>query len=324
MKTLQKYLVKIPKSSLLGNWVRLLGRKLCLHALIRNNIDQGEVSRFEIVSGYSSITLRDGTSLSAIDGEIPYYKGATIPSEYCGVVVEYITRYKYPHFMPSARIRTGLIPRNHFPLFLDPQKSNTLYELPPQDIDEFQSALELKKGDQVLEIGAFIGFGALRMSRIVGAEGRVLSIEADEEHFNVLNLNLEQNNITNVTSLYCTVADVDEDELDIYKAGSTSNSIVEGVIEDGEVSKVKAKSIKTILSENSMEPNFLILTVNGAELLILEACREFLINTTSLRIIAPGWYDDGQGKVGPRIADYLKSIGFRVSQTPGFHVFAYK
>ena len=162
------------------------------------------------------------------------------------------------------------------------------------------------------------------MSRIVGAEGRVLSIEADEEHFNVLNLNLEQNNITNVTSLYCTVADVDEDELDIYKAGSTSNSIVEGVIEDGEVSKVKAKSIKTILSENSIEPNFLILTVNGAELLILEACREFLINTTSLRIIAPGWYDDGQGEVGPRIADYLKSLGFRVSQTPGFHVFAYK
>ena len=324
MKTLVKYLIKIPNSTLLGSLIRLLGRKLCLDILIRNNIDKDEITEFRNISGYSSITLHDGTSLTAIDGKISYYKGTVIPSEHCGVVLEYITRYKYPHFMPSRCIKTGIIPRRNFPLFLDPQKTNTLSELPFKEKQEFCSALELKKGDQVIEVGSFIGFGTLRMCSIVGDEGKILSVEADPKHFEVLRLNLHHNNIKNAKCINCTVSDRDEDNVSLFHSKSTDKSIVPGVIKDAKVISVKSKSVQSLIKEYKLVPNFLILTVNGAELMILKSCEEFLVKTKHLRIIAPGWYDDGDGKVGYRIKEYLLSLGYQVAMTPGLHVFAYK
>lgn len=65
----------------------------------------------------------------------------------------------------------------------------------------------LVPGDIFLDVGTHIGFYTLQLSRAVGPQGRVVSIEADPENCQRLLLHLRLNTLTNVTVVDCGVAD---------------------------------------------------------------------------------------------------------------------
>lgn len=305
--------------------VKRIAKKMCLNALLRNNLQPDEIASFEFTAGHPTICLRDGVRLSALEAPTPFpFRHRTIPSTHLGCVLAYLLRFKYPHCMPSERIKTGLLPRRWFPCYLHPQHQNTFYELPHGQRDRLGDRFQIKPGDRVLEIGPYIGFGALRMSKLVGPEGRVVSVEADKAAFDVLKLNLEQNHVRNVTALHYAVGDADGAELTFYKSGCQANSLVPGVVRHTDAVTVTCRTIKSLMEELQFQPDFLILTINGSEFQALEASRDALEGASRLRIVSPGWYDDGRGRVGDRIVPLLSSIGFTVLHTPGMHVFAYR
>ena len=300
-------------------------QKFCLAILVKHNIDPDELAAFEFSDHYPTLVLNDGTRLTAIpDNSLPGLSNFNIPHTHIGNLLAYMIRYKFPHFMPITKINTGYIPRTLFPSLLHRQHMNTVYELPRNKQEELKSVFKLKPGDRVLEFGPFIGFGTLRMSQQVGPDGHIVSVEADDEAFNILNINLQQNNIQNVTTLNYAISDVDDDSSIIYVGEQQANSIIENLIKDGQTATVKSRTILSIIQHTNFSPNFLILTINGAEYRALYACREYLENTTPLRIIAPGWYHDREGRIGPRIVKLLASLGFKVSHTRGMHIFAHK
>lgn len=59
----------------------------------------------------------------------------------------------------------------------------------------------IKKGDIVIDIGAFIGDYTLIFAKIVGEEGRVFAFEPDPENFSLLKKNIRVNNINNVIAI---------------------------------------------------------------------------------------------------------------------------
>jgi hypothetical protein len=102
-------------------------------------------------------------------------------------------------------------------------------------------------------------------------------------------------------------------------------SLVPGVVEAQAVAQpVPARSLESLCRQERLTPTFVILTINGAELMAVEGSAEFLQRCASLRVIAPGWYRDPDGPIGPRLAARLRGLGFSVVSTRDHLVFAYK
>ena len=62
----------------------------------------------------------------------------------------------------------------------------------------------LKKGDVALDIGACFGWHTLQMARACGENGKIYAFEPQQVNIKLLNKNLEENNINNVT--VCEIA----------------------------------------------------------------------------------------------------------------------
>ncbi len=56
-----------------------------------------------------------------------------------------------------------------------------------------------KKGDNVIDVGAWIGMYTLLVSELVGPDGRVVVYEPDPVARAILEKNVEMNHLTNVT-----------------------------------------------------------------------------------------------------------------------------
>jgi FkbM family methyltransferase len=81
----------------------------------------------------------------------------------------------------------------------------------------------LCSGDVFLDVGAHIGFYTMMASRMVGAEGVVLAIEADPFNCQRLSYNLNLNGIANVRPLNVGVSDIEDVlQLSINSTGNRS------------------------------------------------------------------------------------------------------
>ena len=65
------------------------------------------------------------------------------------------------------------------------------------------------KGDIVVDVGACLGRYTLTSSNLVGENGRVVAIEGDPSHYEMLNKNLKLNKTSNVTAVSCMVGSKD-------------------------------------------------------------------------------------------------------------------
>jgi FkbM family methyltransferase len=316
------HLKKYKAEKLLSLFKKTIKRFL-LKDIVKANFRVDEIVAFLTVKENPTLLLKDGTRLSSFGNRaLPPLEKLGIPAGFQEVILAYILRYKYPHFIPALKIESGFVPRRWLPLLVHPQHKNTLFELSPKDRPTVKNFLHLKEGDQVLEIGSFIGFGTIQMSHAVGSSGKVVSIEADQINYQVLKQNIKQNSLLNVKSLNYAIGDKDDDAQIFWKTKMQANSLVE--IKDAKKVIIKMRRIESVIEETDLRPDFMILTINGFELKVLESAADYLQNFRPLRIICPGWYADEEGKYGPRIIKLLKSLGFAVYHTPGMHVFAFK
>ncbi len=299
--------------------------KLCMEILISNNLQKGEIISYEFIEKHPALILKDGTRLISFkDENIPLNQKWRIPKTHIGALLSYILRFKYPHCLPSEKINTGIFPRRLFPSLIHRQHINTFSELPKHKRRKFHDMLTIKPGDRILELGPFIGFGTMRMSKLVGEKGQIVSVEADKRAHEILSLNIEKNNTQNVSCLNYAASASDSDDVQFYIGEQQANSLISEIAPNTGTEITKGRTIESIINEANFEPNLIILTINGAELQALASSQSFLAKAKPLRIISPGWYNDGSGRIGQRIVRLLFSLGFEVAHTPGMHIFAYK
>src|SRR5215208_5981053 len=65
------------------------------------------------------------------------------------------------------------------------------------------------KGDVVVDVGAYLGRYTLTSSNLVGISGKVVAIEGDPSHYEMLDKNLKLNKVSNVTAINCMVGSKD-------------------------------------------------------------------------------------------------------------------
>ena len=129
----------------------------------------------------------------------------------------------------------------------------------------------VKQGDQVLEFGGSLGVVSSILAQRVGASGRVISVEPDDSLRLAFNYQMQLNNleVKCICALGCPIwAEAVPDE---WKSQSFSNQghslsgrAERGGADDG-VGSAPWKTALEICHESSLEPNVLIVDIEGAE-----------------------------------------------------------
>jgi FkbM family methyltransferase len=297
----------------------------CAYLLLRNEFDEKEVKEYTFQDNFPRIILNNGLSLISHENyKVKNYKNINIPESHLSCAVSYILRYKYPHFDPSKTINTKPFPRKLFPALIHRQHLNTFFDLPYAKNKNIITKFKLHKNESVLEAGAFIGMGTLKMSNLIGPKGKLLSIEADNKAYSIMLQNLKNNNIKNTVPLNCAISNKNFKRTNFFKENYQRNSLIKEVINYSNVEVIESKRLDSICSENNLNPTFIILTVNDAEYTILKASQDYLSQKKNLRLIVPGWYSDKDGIIGFKIVKLLKNLGFKIYHTKNFHIFALK
>jgi FkbM family methyltransferase len=150
-----------------------------------------------------------------------------------------------------------------------------------------------KKGDIVIDIGAHIGLYTIISSKRVGANGKVVAIEADPSNFEMLNSNIKLNQLTNVTPLNYAVYSK-ETKVKLYlpsgESGFTKyNTIMPNWINTQEkFVEVNANTLDYLLQLNEIrqeEVNWIKIDVEGAEFEVLKGASNVLSKSKDITIL---------------------------------------
>jgi FkbM family methyltransferase len=159
--------------------------------------------------------------------------------------------------------------------------------------DDIITRFTPKEGDIVIDIGAHIGLYTIISSKRVGAQGKVVAIEADPENFEMLNSNIKLNQLTNVIPLNYAVYSK-ETKIKLYlpsgESGFTKyNTIMPNWINTQEkFVEVNANTLDYLLQLNKIrqeEVNWIKIDVEGAEFEVLKGATDVLSKSKDVAIL---------------------------------------
>jgi FkbM family methyltransferase len=170
-----------------------------------------------------------------------------------------------------------------------------------------------RPGDLIVDVGAGKGEDALAFSQAVGAQGRLISIEANPITFRCLLLFCELNHLRNVTPMNYAIVDkagpVAMKTSERWQAdsvnGTTGSAVVPGLTLDDIVER-----------ENLQRIDFLKMNIEGAEIRAVEGMEKTLRITQALCISCHDFRaNSGDGehfRTKKRIETMVKQAGFRL------------
>jgi len=151
-----------------------------------------------------------------------------------------------------------------------------------------QRYYQLRPGDIAVEAGAYVGHYVIKMAQAVGAKGRVVACEPDADNLAILHKNIAANDAQNVTVVPLGVWN-SKGKVEFYKTTRQKNSIVLEVLRASSAEKtvIQADTIDSVIEALGLgRADFVVLTVNGAEIEALEGMRNTLAQGCHLAIAA--------------------------------------
>lgn len=191
------------------------------------------------------------------------------------------------------------------------------YLVPPNlketyDLGKFY---DISQGDVILEIGAYTGIYAIKMSKLVGDTGKVIAVEAINKNYKILQKNIEINNISNLIALKKAVWNK-KGTLKFYSNKMQDNSAIKGIVNTKNTIEVECDTIDSIVkNQNIKKVDFIRIQVNGAENEVIDGMDETIKYKPKLMVTAA--YTDKE-----KIARKLSSKGYN-TEIYKYAVFAY-
>jgi FkbM family methyltransferase len=192
--------------------------------------------------------------------------------------------------------------------------------------EEILQRFNPQEGDIVIDIGAHLGRYSIIGSKKVKSQGKVISIEANPNVFNLLCDNIKLNELYNVILLNCA-AYSQKRKINFYLHDNKNlvnnhYGTVIGTIDRfsrkqfSKIIEVEAYTLDEIILENSIKQNkvrWIKIDVEGAEFEVLQGAKNLLSESTELSILIE-IHNLSKGKnYYEEINEFLKSYGFRIS-----------
>ncbi len=155
-----------------------------------------------------------------------------------------------------------------------------------EDKHPFESEVlkgQIKKGDVVLDIGAYVGYYTMLASKIVGDEGKIFAFEPDPENFKNLEINIKKNNCHNVELVKAAVCDkTGSMKLYLNKSDRSENTLYGSNIEDSIT--VKTIKLDDYFKNRDNRVNFIKIDIEGAERRAFEGMEFILEKNRQIKI----------------------------------------
>ena len=180
-----------------------------------------------------------------------------------------------------------------------------------------------KEGDVVVDIGANIGRYTIISSKRVGANGKVVAIEADPSNFEMLNSNIKLNQLTNVTPLNYAVYSK-ETKIKLYLPEVESGYTIYNTImsnrartEDKFV-EVNANTLDYLLQLKGItDVNWIKIDVEGAEFEVLKGASNVLSKSKDIALLIEVHGLDNHRPILEFVSSYNFKIEFEKSNKTG-------
>ena len=186
--------------------------------------------------------------------------------------------------------------------------------------DEIIDHFNTKQGDTVVDIGAHMGKYTLIASMCVGANGKVIAIEAHPGNYEMLNRNIKLNGLTNVTTLNFAVYSK-EGKIKLYMPGEKSNRTIYNTListratDEEKFVEVNADTLDDLLQNNEIScanVNWIKIDVEGAELEVLKGAHNIMSNSKNITLLIEV-HDIENGKnVYKPIMDLMEKYNFEI------------
>jgi len=133
----------------------------------------------------------------------------------------------------------------------------------------------VKKGDNVIDVGAHVGYYTFLMSELVGESGKVFSFEPDPDNFILLKKGVEANNLKNVEIIQKAVSK-ENSKIKLYLSDTdrATNRIYDAGMNDAhKIIEVDTCSIDEFLQDKKIKINFIKIDAEGSEQGVIEGMK---------------------------------------------------
>lgn len=247
--------------------------------------------------------------------------------EYYRVLRDVITRYIYPHMMPLLKPLTrGYKTMSGF----HGQHKDTIPDIDDVVLrDRLTDLFMFRHDDIIMNCGAYAGYGDLRVSEYL-PNGKIIAIEAKKECYDLLKENIGKNAVGNILALNHAVWNKNE-TIDLNTGELQANTLVSDVSFFDPTGRnnpsreiIEAVTLDSLADRLSLKKlDFISLTLNGAEVEVIDGMKEVLSNFAP-RIRLAGWYWRGKEPVWKLCSEKLKKHNYEVVVGKYKSVYAFK
>lgn len=242
------------------------------------------------------------------------FKGST----YFRLMLDIVTRYYFPHLQPNLCPMNIQSPdkNQRYMEGFHGQHREALAHLTSSEISSsFKDAFVVQPSDVIIDVGAFIGFGALATSKL-NYRGKIISVEADASCFSLLRQNVTANGSEVVVPVNAAIWDESGIKMSLASGGTQANSLISEVVKDAvnnhKDQSVSTKTIDDVVDEYDLKSvDMISLTINGAEPNALKGALD-TIKKYRPRLRFAGWYVRDGRSVASICKPMLEELGYRV------------
>jgi FkbM family methyltransferase len=200
-------------------------------------------------------------------------------------------------------------------LILKSRNWRTLYYMGCTEYDTISYIRKnIKPGQIIFDIGGSIGICAIPFARMVGPSGHVYAFEANPPNFELLCQNIKLNNLSNVTSVNCAVAEK-AGFIEIPKRLESSNYSLASASPDGTI-RMQALRLDDFAEEHGIDRiDFMKIDIEGSETNALKGAAKLFRSGTVRKMLLefnPFWLKK-MGSSAAELYDLFESYGLQVS-----------
>jgi len=190
------------------------------------------------------------------------------------------------HRLLKSKLKSDFVEIDGNKMFLDPNDSLRVSYFGSFEPFETEIVKKLIKiGNNVLDIGANIGYFSLIFAKLVGNNGRVYAFEPEPENFRILKKNLEINHYNNTMAIQKAISDKNH-TIKLFLGENTSTHSIYQSSETSAFIDIESIKLDDFSDIQNKRIDFIKIDIEGAEIDAFKGMKNVLQKNSQVTILS--------------------------------------